>query len=622
MSFRRFRMEVHFSLTSLLIVTILSFFVPIFIRKMKRIYVPVVVGEIIVGMIIGKSGFNLIVMDEWLQFIQFFGLAYLMFVSGLEIDFDIFSNKKEKTKQSIIKNPVSLSLLILIITLVIAYFTSYFMKEFGFIKDPLLMALIIGTTSLSVVVPVLKERKLSNSTYGQYLITGAVMADFVTMLLISVAVSLFQGGLSPEILLVFALLGLVFLFYRISRRFQQIPIFQELAHGTTQIGIRGSFALMLIFLVLAEAIGVEMILGSFLAGVVVSLVSEPSRREEVFHKLDAIGFGFLIPTFFILVGVNFDSSIFFENPKGLLLVPVLFVLVYLIKGVPVLLFKMIFPWRETLAGSVILSTQMSVTIAASAIGLSIGAISPEANAAIVLVAILTSILSPILFGKMIPIPEKIEEEQQVLIVGTTRNAILLAKRLLNSGIQVMMVDSDEEKVHETLSLGLNTIWGNALDPELIEQIEREKIKAVIVLTGNDQVNYEVALFLSEHLSTHIHLIVNDPVLMEKSLKHTKLRPINPQLSTVSLLENMVKHPVTADILEDRLELHMEEIEINNSKIVGNTVRNLKFFADILLVSIYRRGETILPHGDTEIAEGDILLILGSPDSIKQLKNDL
>ncbi|MFV9510843.1 monovalent cation:proton antiporter family protein [Tepidibacillus sp. LV47] len=614
--------NVHFSLTSLLIVTILSFLVPILIRKIKQIYIPVVVGEILVGMIIGKSGFDLIVMDEWLQFIQFFGLAYLMFVAGLEIDFEIFTNQEEKQKASKLLNPITLSLVMLGITLFLAYLVSILLRSMGFIKDPLLMALIVGTTSLSVVMPVLKERKLSNTRFGQYIITGAVIADFVTMLLISVAVSIFKGGFSVKILFVFALLGLVLFFYRVSHRFQGNPIFQELAHGTTQIGIRGSFALMLIFLVLAQAIGVEMILGSFLAGVVVSLIGDPTRREEIVHKLDAIGFGFLIPTFFILVGVNFDASVLINNPRGLLLVPLLFIIVYIVKGLPVLLFKFLFPWRETIAGSIILSTQMSVTIAAATIGVNIGAISNEANAAIVLVAILTSIISPILFGKLIPIVEKKEEDHYVLIIGATRNAILLAKRFLNSGIKVFMVDSDEEKVHETMMSGLNVIWGNALDPELIEQFEAEKVRAIVVLTGNDQVNFEIAHFLSYYFSSHIYVVLNDPTLMEKAKKMEKIRPLNPQLSTVSLLENMIKHPVTADILEDRLGLHMEEIEIWDKRLIGKTVRNLKIFADILLVSIYRKGETILPHGDTEIEEGDILLILGTKETIEQFKNTL
>lgn len=625
-------MEVHvvedtsFSFTSLLIVTVLSFIVPIVITKLKRIHIPIVVGEILAGILIGKSGFNLVAMDDWLNFIMFFGLAYLMFTSGLEIDFNILFDKtnreSENTRKSwqhYLKNPVLFSTIILFITLIFAYFVSFVMMKIQFVKDPLLMSLIIGTTSLGVVVPILKEKKISGTPFGQYIITNAVMADFVTMLLISVAVSLFKGGFRPEILLVFGLLLLVFVFYWISKKFEGNKLFEDLAHGTAQIGIRGSFALMLIFLVLAESIGVEMILGAFLAGVVVSLISQ-NRREEIYHKLDAIGFGFLIPMFFILVGVTFDLNILIHNPKALLFVPILFILTYLVKGTPALLLRLFFPWKKTIAGSILLTTQMSVTIAAAAIGLQVGAISPEVNATIVLVAILTSITSPILFGKLFPPSLEEKEDEHVLIIGATKNAILLAKNLLKSGMRTLIIDSDRKKIDEVTRIGVEGVFGDAMDLSLLDELEIEKSKSMIIATGNDQINFQIAeKMANQYRLNHLVVLLSDPILIDKAKSNRNIRIINPKLSTVSLLMNMIKHPLAADILEDRRDLHMEEVEITNPRLIGISLRYLKLARDVLISSIYRNGETLLPHGDSEFQFGDILLVLGTTDAVQEFK---
>ena len=610
----------EFSLTSLLIVTVLSFFIPLLIKRIKKIYIPVVVGEIIVGMIIGKSGFNIIAMDQSLEFIQFFGLAYLMFVAGLEIDFDIFFKKglvkKNDSKATILKNPLILFTIILIITLGLAYAVSYLLMGYNLIKDPLLMSLIIGTTSLGIVVPILKEKKISATPYGQYLITGAVLADFVTMLLISVAVSIFEGGLQFEILLIFALLFLVFIMYRVSSRISNNKLFKELAHGTTQIGIRGSFALMILFLVLSNTIGVEMILGSFLAGTVISLVSQ-TQREEIYHKLDAIGFGFLIPTFFILVGVNFDLSVLLNNPKGLLLVPVLFVLFYIVKGVPVLLIRTVFSWRKTIAGGILLTSKLSLTIAAAAIGLKIGAISEEVSAALLLVSILTSLFSPILFGKMIPEYREKDDEKHVVVIGTTSQAIFLTKRLINLGIHVLVIESKREKAEEIIMNGIEAVWGDATDVTLLEELELNKSRSIIAATGSDEINYKIADTIINHFrNKEIILLLSDPIFINKAKENKLMRVVNPQLSTVSLLENMVRHPVAASIFDDTREVHLEEIEVVNPNLIGKSLRHIKLPGDVLIFAIYRNDETILPHGDTFFQLGDILLVLGTERDVE------
>jgi Kef-type K+ transport system membrane component KefB len=154
---------------------------------------------------------------------------------------------------------------------------------------------------------------------------------------------------------------------------------------------------MIFFVVLSQWIGAEIILGAFLSGAAISLISHRQSRvlEE---KLSAIGFGFLIPVFFIYTGANFDLGQLTGSPEDLLLVPVLIVAAYAVKVPPSLLYAHVYGWRSALAAGILLSSRLSLIIAAAAIGVEVGAVSESVAAAVILVAAFTCTLSPILFS--------------------------------------------------------------------------------------------------------------------------------------------------------------------------------------------------------------------------------
>ena len=152
------------SVVPLLIVAGLAFGVPILLGHFKRFPLPVVVGEIILGMVVGRSGFDLIRYDSWLQFLAEFGFAFLMFLSGLEVDVGLLIGNGEKKKSG--PNPLQLALLIFGLTLLLAFGVAFGLTLSGQIPNPWLMSLVLSTTSLGLVVPILKERELSASTYG------------------------------------------------------------------------------------------------------------------------------------------------------------------------------------------------------------------------------------------------------------------------------------------------------------------------------------------------------------------------------------------------------------------------------------------------------------------------
>ncbi|MFS8513717.1 MAG: cation:proton antiporter [Planifilum fulgidum] len=151
-------------------------------------WIPVVVAEIIVGAVLGKSGLQLIHEDHLLQLLSMLGIIYLMFLSGLEIDFDLIQkSRKHSGKRG---NPLVIGLVSYLGILLISLGLSWIIHWLGYAKDIFFMTLIISTISVSITLPVLKDKGLLNDPVGQSVLLTAVIADFCTMLLLAVLVSL------------------------------------------------------------------------------------------------------------------------------------------------------------------------------------------------------------------------------------------------------------------------------------------------------------------------------------------------------------------------------------------------------------------------------------------------
>ena len=304
----------------------------------------------------------------------------------------------------------------------------------------------MSTTSLGVVMPVLKEQERTRGRFGQSILIAALIADFTTMLLITIVVATVSHGLTFEILLISVLFVVVFLLYRlgIMDRVQAVRRrLDDLSHATARIKIRGAFTIMLLFVVLAETLGAEIILGAFIAGAMFSLIST-SEDMEATHQLEAVGFGFFIPIFIIMVGANFNLGVLLGSPAALLL-PFLVVAAFLVKLLPALLFRLQFAWRETLSAGFLLSSRLSLIIAASAIGLNLGIISESINTIIILVAIVTVSVAPLIFNRIVPRSAE-TTPHPIAVFGADRLEIQVAEQLAGHHEHVVIVDADPNQI--------------------------------------------------------------------------------------------------------------------------------------------------------------------------------
>ncbi|RDI47748.1 monovalent cation:proton antiporter family protein [Falsibacillus pallidus] len=613
-------MEQHASVASLVIVILAAFITPILLHRFKLTFIPVVVAEILVGLIIGKSGFNLVEQDMWIGTLSTLGFIFLMFLSGVEIDFAAFkgSQKREMLPSGRLEpNRFLVACVIFSGIFVISLGLSYLFVFFGLIQNALLMTLIISTISLGVVVPTLKEEHLMNTGIGQIILLIAVIADLATMVLLSVFVSLNDQG-SGNMWLLLILFGAGVVLYFLGRRFQNLNIFEKLSAGTVQIGTRAVFTLIILLVALSESLGAENILGAFLAGVLVSLLSP---NQEMVQKLDSFGYGFLIPIFFVMVGVDLDLWTLLSDKKMLLLIPLLIAAFLLSKFIPVYALKKWYDSKTVIASAFLLTSTLSLVIAAAKIAERLNIISTEISGTLILVAVITCVITPIFFKKYFPKEIAQAKKIKVAFVGANQLTLPVSRELESSLYQPILFHTKLEKSDKQISDSLFEIREiEDYELETLEQEELFSFDIIVMSTGSEELNAMLALSAKENGVQRVIALVESPDLEESLLEHD-IEIFSALLSNKTLLRGLIESPSLINILTNK-ETSLYEIRMTNMQFHGMTLREFPFTGDIIFVRIFRGKDSIVPHGDTELKENDRLIVTGSKKYVDELKREL
>jgi len=197
---------------------------------------------------------------------------------------------------------------------------------------------------------------------------------------------------------------------------------------------------------------------------------------------------------------------------------------------------------------------------------------------------------------------------------------LTSRRLIKENIYVLFVVIEEDKRLSDEENGYKVLYGNYFDIGILQQADINNAKSVIISTGVDELNYKMAELISSQFdSENVIVLISDPIIYQKVQVNEKIRVVNPRISTSNLLGNMVRYPQTTNILEDKRNLLIEEVDVFNRELIGKRLSNIRLPGDILIFSIYRKGETIVPHGTTTIKKRDTLLVLGSFEDVEKFK---
>ncbi|KOP81760.1 monovalent cation:proton antiporter family protein [Cytobacillus solani] len=614
-------MEEHgASVASLVIVIIVAFLTPILLHRLKMNFLPVVVAEILMGLIIGKSGFNLVHPDMWLETLSTLGFIFLMFLSGLEIDFTAFSGKKKRDKLPSGKlepNAFLASTIIFTGIFAVSLGLSYLFVLMGFIDNVFLMTLIISTISLGVVVPTLKEAHLMKTTIGQIILLVAVIADLVTMILLAVFVSLYDGGQGNTWLLLILFAAGVLLYF-IGRRFKNRKFIEAMSTGTVQIGTRAVFALIIFLVALSETVGAENILGAFLAGVLVSLLAP---NQELVHKLDSFGYGFLIPIFFVMVGVDLDVWSLLSDKKMLMLIPLLLIGLLISKILPVYLLKRWYDKNTVIASAFLLTSTLSLVIAAATIGERIGVITSEMSGTLILVAVITSIFTPIVFKKFFPKENNIEKKLKVAFIGANQLTLPVYSELKSGLYEPILYHKKLEKADKGISDSLfEIIELEDYSLQTLEQTEAIHSDIVVISTGEEEANATLAIAFKEYGVDRVICRLESPDLQESLWDHD-IEVFSVLMSQKTLLRALIESPSVMNILTNQ-ETALYEIKLLNNQFEGMSLRAFPFTGDVIFVRIFRGHDSIVPHGDTELQINDRLIVTGTKEYVDELKREL
>jgi len=610
----------HTSVSSLVVVLIIAFLTPILLHRF-RLSIPVVVAEIIMGLIIGKSGFDLVAQhDTWLETLSMLGFIFLMFLSGLEIDFSVFEKGKKKQLLPSGKeapNTFKTASVIFIAVFILSLGLSYSFVMAGFIDNAFLMTLIISTISLGVVVPTLKEERLMKTNIGQIILLVAVIADLVTMILLAVFASIY-GDENSNMWLLMILFAAGVVLYLFGRVFKKRPFVEVLSKGTIQIGTRAIFTLIIVLVALSESLGAENILGAFLAGVLVSLLSP---NKELVQQLDSFGYGFLIPIFFVMTGVKLDIWSLFGNPKILVMIPLLFVALLISKVVPVLFLKKWYDMKTVLASGFLLTSTLSLVIAATTIGERIGIIDAQMSGALILVAVITCIITPTGFKKLMPKTESEKGKKTITFIGANQMTLPVTLELSPEDYHVRILHVRQEKKEEKLA-------DPVFDVEVLPDYEYETLQAfgvfqtdiLVVATGSEERNTGIALYAKEQKVARIIASADSPDA-ESRLKENGIDTFSILLSTKTLLRALIEAPGVMKLLTNQ-DASLYQINMSNERFDGVLLREFPFTGDVIFVRIFRGVDSIVPHGDTRLQMGDRLIATGSREYIAELKKTL
>ncbi|MFD2671217.1 monovalent cation:proton antiporter family protein [Marinicrinis sediminis] len=611
-------MEEHgTSLESLMIVVSIAFIVPILLHRFRLKMIPVVVAEIVAGLILGTSGFNLVSSDQWLELLSLFGFIYLMFLSGLEIDFSSFQSKQSNKPQKG-PHPLWVSLFIFLGILTISFGLSNLFVLMGIVKDPYLMTIIIATISLGVVVPVLKEKRLTETPLGQTILMVTVVSDLITMILLAVYISISSGKVE-QMLYLLLFFAVVIATYFFIRTFRGGKAFEVLKAGTVQLGTRAVFALIIMFVVLSETLEVEIILGAFLAGVIVSLLAP---NKEFVHQLDSFGYGFLIPIFFVMIGVNLDIWELFKSPKILIFIPLLLIVLLISKLVPALILKKWFSWNEVIGSGILLSSTLSLVIAAATVAAEVGIITETMKGALILVAVLSCLLAPIGFNYFFP--ERKHEKKVIAIVGANHITLPVSQDLLKEGYEVELYTSQppaKETKDEKYSR-FPVIEVASLEVEELRKAGTFEADITVFATMDDEVNICLATYAVEEAGIEQVVVrVEDPEKHSHITQDARMTVMSTLYASRTLLKAVIEYPSAVKLITQHDD-SIQEVKMNNGSLHNMLLKDLPFLGDTLILRIYRGDSFIIPHGTTEIKFGDRLLVSGEANYIHEMRRML
>lgn len=592
---------------SLFLVVLLALVIPIFMARFQISTVPTAVAEIIVGIIIGSSGFNLIISTHDLTFLSNLGVTLLMFLSGMEIDFDILQRKdssKSKSHAGKTVNPIKIAVTAFGGIMVMAVVLAFALRAMGLFSEVMLAAIILMTVALGVVIATLKEKDILNRPIGQTVLLTAVLGEVIPLLLLTIYASINGGNAEQLWLIILLFLAAIFLL----RRFKQPYVwFAKITKATTQLDIRLAFFLIFALVTVAQTVGAENILGAFLAGMVMKLL-EPSEATK--DKLTSIGYGFFIPIFFIMTGVGLNLRSLFGKPSSLMLLPVLVIFLLIAKLPVVLTYMRYFQKRNAFTGGFLTATTITIVLPTLQVARKLHAITSTQSDAFILAAVIVCILSPIVFNSNFVLLPEDKIKKTVSIVGANAMTVPVAHDLHDNWYSVKMFTGDQDRYETYDSRVENLTFLSDLNQKTLEKDGVFDCDIFVASTHIDEVNIKLARMAQEvgveRVIARLGQVNSDTV---DEFRQKNIEIFNFTNVRAALMRALIETPTVYKIITDTKNV-LYSVKVENTHYTGKPLADLDFIDKITVSRIRRGDEWLIPHGWTVIEPGDILVFSG------------
>ncbi len=373
----------------LLALAVAAFVAPLAARPIPRRLVPPVVLEVLAGIAIGPQGLGLVHATGGVYILYLLGFGFLLFLAGQEIEVKRFRGPTFRLTGASFAVSVVISVPVALILRFIAPGA-----------DLRLLALAMIASSLGVMVPVLRDADEVTTDFGQLAIMAGSVGEFAALLLLTVLFSAQPEATWAQVAYVAALGAAAVIGAVVLRRMWRSPWLRKnlLAtdQSTSQLRVRGAFVVLLAFAAIAHQFGVDALLGAFVGGVVLNVADSDDRptQERYQGKLRAIGYGFLVPVFFIVTGVQFDVKSLLASGASLALMPALVVGILIVRAAPAVLYRRQLGTRPAVAAGLLQATTLTFPVVVAEVGRSLGLLTSATAAALVGAALLSVLFFP------------------------------------------------------------------------------------------------------------------------------------------------------------------------------------------------------------------------------------
>jgi Kef-type K+ transport system membrane component KefB len=375
------------SIPTLLLIAAIAVAAPVAAERLKKFNVPSVVLEILLGIIVGPYVLKLAHPDGFVNGLSDIGLAFLMFLAGYELDLHRIRGR-----------PLRVGLLGWLMSLAVALAFSFILVSTGLALDTLIVGLALTSTALGTLLPMLSDTGVLETKFGALVLGVGTVGEFGPIVAVAVLLTRKDPVITSALLVLFVAVAVICALLATRRQPPRlVALLRRHLHSSAQLPVRVSVLLVVLLAYVAFKLGLDVLLGAFAAGVVVRLFTVGPDSEVIKGKLDALGFGFLIPIFFIASGFSFNVRVLFHSPTDLLRVPLFLALLLVVRGLPALvLYRKDLPRQQRTALALFSATGLPLIVVITDLGIAQGRMIPENAAALVGAGMLSVLLFPML----------------------------------------------------------------------------------------------------------------------------------------------------------------------------------------------------------------------------------